>query len=83
MGFWEKSLRIFKWLCEHGCQSVRHLAPQTEVSKRRVHRLTLAMERRHSAPASWGWETADGRQGLTHLAVATLSPFGLQRGVDP
>ena len=83
MGFWENSLRIVKWLCKHGCQSVRHLATQAGVSKRCVHRLTLAMGHRHSAPASLGWETADGRQGLTRLVVVMLSSFGLQRGVEP
>ena len=83
MGFWEKSLWIVKWLCEYGCQSMRHLATQTGVSKRCVHRLTLAMGHRHSALASWGWETADGWQGLTRSVVVLLSPFGLQCGMEP
>src|SRR4030095_6413868 len=30
---------------------------------------------------SWFWETADGRQWLTRLVVATLYTFGLKRGV--
>ena len=81
MGFWEKSLRIFKCLCEHGCQSVRRLAHQTGLSKSSVHRLTQAMERRNSYPESWFWETEDGRQWLTRLVVATLYTFGLKRGV--
>lgn len=31
MGFWDKSLRIFKSLCDNGTQSVRQLAQQTVV----------------------------------------------------
>jgi hypothetical protein len=81
MGFWEKSLQIFKCLCEHGSQSVRRLAHQTGLSKSSVHRLTQAMERRNRYPESWFWETADGRQWLTRLVVATLYTFGLKRGV--
>jgi Family of unknown function (DUF6399)/IclR helix-turn-helix domain len=81
MRFWEKNLRIFKSLCEHGSQSVRRLAHQTGFSKSSVHRLTQAMERRNCYPESWFWETADGRQWLTRLVVATLYTFGLKRGV--
>ena len=33
MGFWEKSVRIFNYLCEAGTQSVRHIAQHTGVSK--------------------------------------------------
>ena len=80
-GLWDSSLRICKCLCEHGRQSVRRLARQTGLSQSRVHRLTQAMERRTSSPASWFWESADGRQWLTRLVVATLDPCGLQRGV--
>jgi Winged helix-turn-helix DNA-binding len=80
MGFWDKSLRIFKYLCDHGTQSVRRIAQQTGLSKRSVHRRTQAMERRDSDPASWFWETAAGRQWLTRLVVAPLYPFGLKRG---
>jgi hypothetical protein len=81
MGFWEKSRRVFKCLCEHGSQSVRRLAHQTGFSKRSGHRLTQAMERRHCSPESWLWETEEGRQWLTRLVVATLYTFGLKRGV--
>src|SRR6266850_6052543 len=81
MEFWDKSLRIFKCLCDHGKQSMRQLAQQTGLAKSSVHRLTQAMERRNSHPESWFWETADGRQWLTRLVVATLSTFGLKRGV--
>ena len=81
MQFWEKSLQIFKCLCDHGRQSVRSLAQQTGLSKSSVHRLQHAMERRNSYPESWLWETAEGRQWLTRLVVATLSTFGLKRGV--
>src|SRR5215475_2866365 len=81
MGFWDKSLRIFKGLCEHGSQSVRRLAHQTGFSKSSVHRLTPAMERRTRYPESWFWETAEGRQWLRRLVVATRYIFGLKRGV--
>jgi hypothetical protein len=39
------------------------------------------MARRNSHPESWLWETAEGRQWLTRLVVATLYTFGLKRGV--
>ena len=81
MGFWAKSVRIFKHLCDHGTQSVRRVARQTGFSKSSVHRLTQAMQRRDNHPESWFWETADGRQWLTRLVVATLYTFGLKRGV--
>jgi hypothetical protein len=81
MEFWAKSLRIFKYLCDHGRQSVRRMAQQTGLSKSSVHRLQHAMERRHRHPESWLWETEDGRQWLTRLVVATLYTFGLKRGV--
>jgi Family of unknown function (DUF6399)/IclR helix-turn-helix domain len=81
MGFWDKSLRIFKSLCDNGTQGVRCLAQQTGLSKSSVHRLKQAMERRNNYPESWFWETADGRQWLTRLVVATLYTFGLKRGV--
>src|SRR5882672_9230901 len=81
MGFWDKSRRIFKSLCDNGTQGVRRIAQQTGLSKSSVHRLKQAMERRNSHPESWFWETADGRQWLTRLVVATLYTFGLKRGV--
>lgn len=80
MRFWDKSLRIFKCLCEHGSQSVRRLAHQTGFSKSSVHRLTQAIERRTCYPESWFWETEEGRQWLRRLVVATLYIFGLKRG---
>src|SRR4029453_8992264 len=80
MGFWDKSLRVFKYLCDYGRQSVRRMAQQTELSKSSVHRLQHAMERRNSHPESWLWETEEGRQWLTRLVVATLYTFGLKRG---
>jgi hypothetical protein len=70
-----------KCLGDHATQSMRHLAHQTGFSKSRVHRLKQAMERRNSHPESWFWETEDGRAWLTRLVVATLSTFGLKRGV--
>ena len=65
MGFWEKSVRVFKCLCENGRQGVRRTAQQTGLSKRSVHRLTQAMARRDVHPESWRWETADGPQGAS------------------
>jgi len=81
MGFWDRSLKIFNCLCHNATQSVRCIAMQTGLSKSSVHRLTQAMERRNSHPESWFWETADGRQWLIRLVVATLYTFGLKRGV--
>jgi hypothetical protein len=81
MTFWAKSVRIFKCLCDHGMQSVRQVARKTGLSKSSVHRLTQAMQRRDSHPESWWWETAEGRQWLTRLVLATLYTFGLKRGV--
>jgi Family of unknown function (DUF6399)/IclR helix-turn-helix domain len=81
MGFWDKSLRIFKCLCDHGRQGVRRIAQQTGLSKSSVHRLQHAMARRNSHPESWLWETEEGRHWLTRLVVATLYTFGLKRGV--
>jgi Family of unknown function (DUF6399)/IclR helix-turn-helix domain len=81
MGFWEKSVRIFNYLCEAGTQSVRHLAQHTGVSKSSAHRLKQAMMHRGIHPESWLWETAEGRRWLTRLVVATLYTFGLKRGV--
>jgi len=81
MGFWDKSLRIFNCLCDHGRQGIRRIAQQTGLSKSSVHRLTQAMERRGGHPESWLWETEDGRRWLTRLVVATLYVFGCKRGV--
>jgi Family of unknown function (DUF6399)/IclR helix-turn-helix domain len=81
MGFWDKSLRIFKCLCDNGSQGVRRIAQQTGLSKSSVHRLTQAMEHRDTHPESWLWETEEGRQWLRRLVVATLYIFGLKRGV--
>jgi DNA-binding IclR family transcriptional regulator len=72
MRFWTKSLQIFTCLCEHAPQSGRRLAHQTGLAKSSVQRLQQAMERRNRPPASWLWETEDGRQWLTRLVVATL-----------
>jgi hypothetical protein len=81
MGFGDKSLRIFKCLCENATQSVRRIAQQTDLPKSSVQRLKQAMERRNRHPESWLWETADGRQWLARLVVATLYTFGLKRGI--
>ena len=81
MGFWAKSLRIFKCLCDNGRQGVRRIAQQTELSKSSVHRLKQSMQRRAVYPESWMWETEEGRRWLTRLVIATLYTFGLKRGV--
>jgi AraC-like DNA-binding protein len=81
MGFWDRSLRICKYLCDYGQQSVRQLAQQTGLSKSSVHRLRQAMARRSILPEAGLWETEIGRQWLTRLVVATLYTFGLKRGV--
>jgi IclR helix-turn-helix domain len=81
MGFGAKSLRIFKCLCDPSPQSIRQLAQRTGFAKSSVHRLTQAMERRAVYPASWRWATEVGHLWLTRLVVATLSTFGLKRGV--
>src|SRR4030095_6163378 len=81
MGFWDKSLRIFKCLCENATQSVRQLAQQTGLSKSSVHRLQRAIALRHGAPEAWLWEPEDGPRWPTRLVVATLYTFGLKRGV--
>ena len=39
------------------------------------------MERRDTHPESWWWETEEGRCWFLRLVVATLSTFGLTRGV--
>ena len=72
MGFWAKSLLIFKCLCDKSPQSIRQLAEQTGLAKSSVHRLKQAMERRDRHPESWLWETAVGRRWVTRLVVATL-----------
>src|SRR4030095_8727612 len=81
MGFWDKSLLVFKYLCDYGRQGVRRIAQQTGLSKSSVHRLQHAIERRNRHPESWLWETAAVRQWLTRRVVATLYTFGLKRGV--
>jgi Family of unknown function (DUF6399)/IclR helix-turn-helix domain len=81
MGFWAKSVRIFKCLCENDRQGVRRIAQQTGLSKSSVHRLKQAMARRDVHPESWLWDTEEGRQWLRRLVVATLYTFGLKRGV--
>src|SRR5712691_1164053 len=81
MGFWAKSLRIFNSFCDNAQQSIRHVAHQTGFSKSSVHRLKQAMERRDTYPESWWWETDEGHWWCIRLVVATLSTFGLKRGV--
>ncbi len=61
MGFWAKSIQIFKCLRENGKQSIRDVAHRTGFSKSSVQRLEQAMERRDLYPESWFWETEEGR----------------------
>ena len=44
MGFWTKSVLIFKSLCENANQSIRQLARQTGMSKRSVLHVMLFAE---------------------------------------
>ena len=81
MGLWAKSVVIFNAICEHGKQSVRHLAARTGLSKSSVHRHLQAIDRRDRYPESSLWETEAGRTWLIRLVVATLFVFGLKRGV--
>jgi len=81
MGFWTKSLLIFNCFRNNAKASIRQIASQTGLSKSSVHRLSKAMERRHSHPESWFWETQEGRCWLIRLVVAILYLFGLKRGV--
>jgi hypothetical protein len=81
MGLWAKSVVIFNAICEHGTQSVRHLAARTGLSKSSVHRHLQAIDRRDRYPESSLWETEAGRTWLIRLVVATLFVFGLKRGV--
>ena len=81
MGFWNKSLQIFKCICEHGKQNIRDIAHRTGSSKSRVHRHNQARERRDVHPESWFWETEEGRRWLTRLVVNTIYTFGFKRGV--
>src|SRR5215468_2555540 len=81
MGLWAKSVVIFNAICEHGKQSVRHLAARTGLSKSSVHRHLQAIDRRDRSPESSLWETEAGRAWLSRLVVATLLVFGLKRGV--
>jgi Family of unknown function (DUF6399)/IclR helix-turn-helix domain len=81
MELWAKSVVIFNSICEHGKQSVRHLAARTGLSKSSVHRHLQAIDRRDRYPESSLWETEAGRPWLIRLVVATLFVFGLKRGV--
>ena len=72
MGLWAKSVVIFNAICEHGTQSVRHLAARTGLSKSSVHRHLQAIDRRDRYPESSLWETEAGRAWLSRLVVATL-----------
>ena len=81
MGFWTKSRLIFNCVRHNAKASIRQIASQTGLSKSSVHRLSKAMERRHSHPESWFWETQEGRCWSIRLVVAVLYLFGFKRGV--
>jgi hypothetical protein len=81
MGLWAKRLRIFNAFGDNAKQSIRHVAQQTGFSTSSVPRLPQAMQGREKHPESWWWETEAGRCWLIRLVVATLSTFGLKRGV--
>src|SRR2546421_6385144 len=81
MGLWAQSLLIFNSFRDNAQQSIRQVAHQTGLSKSSVHRLKQAMERRDTHPESWWWETDAGHGWFIRLVVATLSTFGLKRGV--
>src|SRR5712692_789356 len=81
MGVWAKSLQIFNGLCDNGKQRVRRIAHKTGFSTSGVHRLEQARARRDTHPESWWGDTEAGRCWLIRLVVATLSTFGLTRGV--
>jgi hypothetical protein len=51
------------------------------LSKRSVQLHRQAMARRDRHPASWLWETPEGRTWLIRLVVTTLFTCGLKRGV--
>jgi hypothetical protein len=70
MGFWDKSLRIFKCLRDNGKQSIRQLAQQTGFAKSSVHRLQQAMEHRTGLASRWR-----GACGLTPCWGRWKRPF--------
>src|SRR5947207_1997677 len=81
MGLWAKSIVIFNAIRAYGKQRIRSLAERTGLSKSSVHRHLQTIERRDRHPESSLWETEAGRAWLIRLIVATLSVFGLKRGV--
>jgi len=81
MGLWAKSRVIFHSLGGNATQSMRQLVHQSGFATSRVHRLKQAMERRDRSPASWLWDTAEGRRWFIRLVGATRDPFSLTRGV--
>jgi hypothetical protein len=78
---WTKSRLIFNFFRDHATASMRPIAMETGFSKRSVHRLRQALERRDVHPESWVWDTEEGRRGLVRLVVASLSSCGFKRGV--
>ena len=78
MGLWEKSLRIFKCLCENGSQGVRRIAQQTGLSKSSVHRLTQAMARRMIARERG--KIVNICSVMSELGRPTIAPYTASKG---
>ena len=82
MGLWAKSVRIFNSIREQRQAEHSTACPSAPGFPKAVCIVTTqAMARRDRHPESWLWETAEGRNWLIRLVVATLFMFGLKRGV--
>jgi hypothetical protein len=81
MGFWEKSLRVFKCLCENGRQGVRRIAQQTGLSKKQH------LDNLRRKDSLRGAETAEisvrlGNYSASHFEGSALrGEVGLDHGV--
>jgi hypothetical protein len=87
MRFWEKSLRIFKCLCENSSQGVRRIAQQTGLSKSSVHRLTQG-QRAGASIACRGSNLLAMRNGFSPRrsycpTLPTETSFAVRVGVSP
>ena len=76
MGLWAKSRLIFNFFRNHTKTSIRHIAVETGLSKRRVHRLRQALERRDVHPESWVWEpmSLGSLPGWAALQTRSMAP---------
>jgi hypothetical protein len=88
MGFWEKSLRVFKCLCENGRQGVRRIAQQTGLSKKQ-HLDNLRRKDSLSGAATaeisvrLGNYSASYFAGAAKSSVHRLTQAMARRGVHP